>query len=615
MVAVALVPVLVLVLVACAGVARAHEYCLDGTFPTEPSSGSPFLNCSAYNEAGRRTCLDSDAFVAGALAATGLTPGSACADHMVALECVALDAWSGHLFNFEDTGTVSAVPTLCEDFALSLYAACAAEVMDLNPFLGAAGSLAGAFASDASFVAAFGASPDNLYCTSGAPYDPAPSEAYQGGDFVCAEKLLDLGFPDGVYITLAPVPGHPRVLAFASHNGAVELVRLGAPGQPLERLGSFLDLTGRVNTNENNLNDERGLLGLAFHKDFFANGRLFASYTGGSGAGETVVEEFSVADPSNATALAASLAPSRVVFTVSQPFANHNGGQLLFSPDAGEPHLFLMLGDGGSAGDPGNRAQDPQSFLGKVLRLDVDSAPTHGPGGAGYAVPADNPFVGEDAGEVLHEIWALGLRNPWRCSFDALKPSYLFCADVGQNAVEEVDLIAKGGNYGWKAFEGSSSFSGGTALFGGSKIDPVMQYTHAENDAAGKASVTGGYVVRCPEVPGLLGSYVFGDLYDRVFVAEESPPSSGQFAFQRVGVLCSNESPLECGNDHSNLFTFGEAAAPHFDLLFVSGAGVHRLVDESFCANATIAPSAAHAAQAPAIVLAVALAALLSPLL
>jgi len=246
----------------------------------------------------------------------------------------------------------------------------------------------------------------------------------------------------------------------------------------------FLDIRDRVFDGSN----EQGLLGLAFHPDFAANGVLYVNYT--RAPGDTVIARFhSVADPNRADPES-----EFVLLQIDQPFPNHNGGRVIFGPDG---YLYIGTGDGGSQGDPQGRAQNPDSLLGKILRLDVD-------GGEPYAIPPDNPFV---AGGGRPEIWALGLRNPWRFDFDPATGD-LFIGDVGQNQWEEIDFLsfgtAGGANFGWDRREGLASYEGDSSP---AFTDPVATYSHAE----GGCSVTGGEVIRDPSLPEWQGIYLYGD--------------------------------------------------------------------------------------------------------
>ncbi len=252
----------------------------------------------------------------------------------------------------------------------------------------------------------------------------------------------------------------------------------------------FLDITTRVSSG-----GERGLLGVAFPPRYAAKGYFYVNYT--NTAGDTVVSRFlrSATNPD-----AADPASEQIVLTVPQPFANHNGGHLAFGPRDGA--LYIGLGDGGSGGDPGNRAQNPAELLGKMLRIDVETGRPFT-----YTVPALNPFVGREG--FRPEIWALGFRNPWRYSFDR-QTADLYLGDVGQGNFEEIDFqpsASRGGeNYGWRVMEGAHCFNPNPCNPAGLTL-PVHEYTHA----AGDCSVTGGYVYRGPAFARMTGLYVYGD--------------------------------------------------------------------------------------------------------
>jgi glucose/arabinose dehydrogenase len=245
----------------------------------------------------------------------------------------------------------------------------------------------------------------------------------------------------------------------------------------------FLDLGDQVLSG-----GERGLLGLAFHPEFARNGRFFVNYTR-QPDGATVIAELHAAPdrPDRADP------DPRVLLTVAQPFPNHNGGMIGFGP---EGDLYVGLGDGGSAGDPGDRAQNPNELLGKILRIDVDH-------GQPYAIPRDNPFAG---GGGRAEIYALGLRNPWRFSFDR-QDRRLMVADVGQNQIEEIDVVERGGNYGWRRMEGRSCYRPASGCERPGLRLPIAEYQHQR----GRCSITGGYVYRGAAMPRLVGTYLFGD--------------------------------------------------------------------------------------------------------
>lgn len=271
----------------------------------------------------------------------------------------------------------------------------------------------------------------------------------------------------------------------------------------------FLDVTLLVESG-----GEKGLLGLAFHPNFNANRRFFINYTRRVGVQlQTVISEFS---PTSGDPNLADPTTERQLLIVDQPFDNHNGGQLAFGPDG---FLYIGLGDGGSAGDPLGNGQSLLTLLGKILRIDVDGPFTPG---KQYAIPADNPFV---LGGNLPEIWAYGLRNPWRFSFD--RPTgRMFAGDVGQDSFEEVDLITRGGNFGWNIMEGNHCYPPGSSCSSAGLIPPITEYGH---DAAGGLAVIGGFVYRGTSIPGLAGVYVFGDLSSgHVWGLQEITPGNWQ---------------------------------------------------------------------------------------
>jgi glucose/arabinose dehydrogenase len=252
----------------------------------------------------------------------------------------------------------------------------------------------------------------------------------------------------------------------------------------------FLDLRSRVNSE----GYEMGLLGLAFHPQFKSQPVFFVDYTASEMARRiTRVSRFAVSKQAGA----ADAASEETVIEIGQPYANHNGGQIAFGPDG---MLYIALGDGGSAGDPQGNAQDPRSLLGKLLRIDVATKP--------YTIPPDNPFDGRNSSR--REIFAWGLRNPWRFSFDR-ENGQLWAGDVGQTGFEEIDIIEKGKNYGWDCREGAHPYQpereqsarcANVTTF----VDPVWAYGRDQG-----ISVTGGYVYRGRALPDLVGWYVYAD--------------------------------------------------------------------------------------------------------
>jgi glucose/arabinose dehydrogenase len=276
-----------------------------------------------------------------------------------------------------------------------------------------------------------------------------------------------------------PNDGSGRLLV-VDQGGIILMVKDGViESQP------FLDLTDRVGSQSS----EQGLLGIALDPEYASNGIFYLNYTDGSG--NTTVSRFHRA----ADGVTGDASSEQVLFKVDQPFANHNGGNLVFGPDG---MLYFGMGDGGSQGDPNGNAQNVNSLLGKMLRIDVR-------GRDSYTIPADNPFA---SGGGAQEVWAWGFRNPWRFSFDRLTGD-LYIADVGQNQYEEVDFLAAGSpggsNFGWNYREGQHAFKGEPPA-GLNLNEPVFEYTHSTG-----CSITGGYVYRGNTLPEFYGIYLAGD--------------------------------------------------------------------------------------------------------
>jgi glucose/arabinose dehydrogenase len=302
---------------------------------------------------------------------------------------------------------------------------------------------------------------------------------------------------------------------------------------------NFLTLTSATITS----GGERGLLGLAFHPSYATNGYFYVNYTNTSG--NTVIARYSVsANPNIADATSGT-----ILLTITQPFSNHNGGSLKFGPDG---FLYIGMGDGGSAGDPGNRSQNITNNLGKMLRIDVDSA-------SPYGIPADNPYVGIAGND---EIWAIGLRNPWKFNFDRLNGD-LWIADVGQNQAEEINHVtaplAPGLNYGWKCYEGTNVFSScaGSLVY----TFPVAEYAHG--GGAPCNSITGGYVYRGALYPNMFGKYLFAE-----------------YCTDKIGYT-DTTGAIVWSNAFSNLTptTFGEDI--NGEIYVAGGSVIYKVIDTS----------------------------------
>lgn len=307
----------------------------------------------------------------------------------------------------------------------------------------------------------------------------------------------------------------------------------------------FLDLLALVGARGN----EQGLLSIAFHPRFAETGAFFVNYTDRNGS--TVVARYAV-DPSNPDQ--ADPSSAQVLLTIEQPAPNHNGGLLKFGPDG---YLYIGTGDGGAAGDPWGNGQSLTTMLGKILRIDVDGATP-------YSVPADNPFVGQT--DVRPEIWAWGLRNPWRFAFDRATGD-LFIADVGQNEFEEVHFEpadSPGGvNYGWNIMEGEACFRDATCDQAGLDL-PAAVYSHTQEPSG--CSITGGYVYRGSTFPQLAGAYLYTDYC-----------TGNLWALYRINDAWQDQV---LGRLSINASSFGEDEAGELYLVDREGGGLYRLVVE-----------------------------------
>ena len=310
-----------------------------------------------------------------------------------------------------------------------------------------------------------------------------------------AQYSLQDAFPALPAFSLPVELGHPSDgtdrLFVVEQRGRIFAFNLSNPS-PVRRL--FLDLNDIVSST----GGETGLLGLAFHPSYATNGFFYVYYTSSrSGSLKSYVSRFrvSASDPDSAVK-----ASELVLLTEDQPYENHNGGKISFGPDG---YLYVALGDGGSGNDPLNNGQTLGTLLGKILRIDVDTATPP----LAYGIPSTNPFAGNLQG-FRQEIYAYGLRNPWKFSFDP-DTRILWAGDVGQGAREEIDTIVAGGNYGWRLMEGTLCTQAVNPMCQDTAglLRPVWEYGRS----AGDVSVTGGYVYRGASIPGLVGKYVYGD--------------------------------------------------------------------------------------------------------
>ena len=355
-------------------------------------------------------------------------------------------------------------------------------------------------------------------------------------------------FPSLTFASLVSLQQVPDDAArwFAVEQGGV--IRVFANNQSASASTVFLDISVRVTSG-----GERGLLGMAFHPNFPATPYVFVSYTGQLSGLTSFVSRFSSSDGGQ------TLDPGseQVVISIAQENTNHNGGHVVFGPDG---YLYLGLGDGGGGGDPNERGQDNRRLLGTMIRLDID-------GGSPYAIPTGNLFetnpvcpLGFSATQDCPEIYAWGLRNPWRFSFDS-QTDVLWLGDVGQGSWEEIDIITAGGDYGWDDMEGAHCFEPGAGCVMDS-IDPITEYGRSLG-----ASVTGGFVYRGSAIPDLVGWYVYGDFVSgRIF----GIPANSQTGTETIELLDTTLGISTFAEDENGeLYVIG----------YGSSSTIHRITD------------------------------------
>ena len=354
----------------------------------------------------------------------------------------------------------------------------------------------------------------NLTCGGGSSKNttaPPPSQLTASLTSLATDFLQPVG--------LAAANDGTGRLFVVEQRGTVRAIQNGLPAAT-----TFLDIQSKVD-----FGGEKGLLGFAFHPQFAQNRRFFLNYTRVlNGQLQSVIAEYLASSTNPDLAIPSS---ERILLVLDQPFVNHNGGQLAFGPDG---FLYIGFGDGGSEGDPFGNGQSVQTLLGKILRVDVDTTSPN----KEYGIPADNPFAN---GGGLPEIWAWGLRNPWRFSFDA--GGRLFCADVGQDSFEEVDIIIRGGNYGWNIMEGLHCFNPSTGCDQSGLLLPIAEYNHSEGTA-----VIGGFVYGGSAIAQLKGLYIFGDLSSgSIWTLREATPG----VWSRSLLLSSGKMISSFGQDQA----------------------------------------------------------------
>ncbi|XVF09175.1 hypothetical protein REPUB_Repub07fG0069000 [Reevesia pubescens] len=575
---------------------------------------------------------------------------SSCASLLQSVLCARCDPFSAKLFTIDSVPRP--VPLLCNstvstnssqsnqatnDFCSKVWDTCQNVSILNSPFAPSLQGQPGApvnsnfteltklWQSKTDFCNAFGgASTDGSVCYDGEPVSLNETGTPSAPHGLCLEKI-----GNGSYLDMVAHPDGSNRAFFSNQQGMIWLATIPEVGSKgtleLDESNPFIDLTDEVH-----FDTAFGMMGIAFHPNFAQNGRFFASFncdkskspgcTGrcscnsdvncdpsklGTDNGaqpcqyQSVIAEYTANDTASQPSLAENAKPTEVrrIFTMGLPFTSQHGGQILFGPTDG--YLYFMMGDGGGDGDPYNFAQNKKSVLGKIMRLDVDNIPSAAEIDSlslwgNYTIPKDNPFNQDE--ELLPEIWALGLRNPWRCSFDSERPSYFMCGDVGEDLYEEVDIISKGGNYGWRVYEGpylfnpTSSPGGNTSVNSISPIFPVMGYNHSEvNSKIGSASITGGYFYRSNTDPCMYGRYLYADLYaGAIWAATEDPENSGNFSTSSIPFGCARDSPIQCTSVPESalaalgyVFSFGEDNSK--DIYLLSNSGVYRVVPPSRC--------------------------------
>ncbi|KAF3700828.1 HHIP-like protein 2 Precursor [Channa argus] len=536
--------------------AAAHPQCLDFEPPFKPQWHLEF--CAQYEEFG---CCDqkTDNMIAerywdiiDQLEAAG---NELCADMLKEIMCQECSPYAAHLYDAEDPYTpVRELPGLCFGYCSEFHGKCRHVVKYLTENQ----LLRDTSERDVSTFCSMVDLSDRDYCYPDVLKSPDLNsnlgqvvEDPRGCLQLCLTEVAN-NLRNPVLMLHSDDDTHRMFIA-----EQVGFVWVYLPdGSRLEQ--PFLDLSGEVLTTPW-LGDERGFLGMAFHPKYRNNGRFFIYYSIQiNGKLEKIrisemkvsAHDVNMADPYS----------ERVILEIEEPAANHNGGQLLFGVDG---YLYIFTGDGGKAGDPfgkyGN-AQNTSALLGKVLRIDVDGSV---PSGMQYGIPSDNPFLGHP--EARPEVFAYGVRNMWRCSVDRGDPvsrygrGRIFCGDVGQNRYEEIDIIVKGGNYGWRAKEGFECYD--LKLCHNSSLNdilPIFAYSHH----VGK-SVTGGYVYRGCESPNLNGLYIFGDFMSGRLMALEEEKTTGNWRERSVcmGGTKTCSFPGLINHHHKFIISFAEDEA------------------------------------------------------
>ncbi|XP_042519279.1 HIPL1 protein-like [Macadamia integrifolia] len=618
------------------GLSSSHPLCTDSTAPLTPKT--PLTFCP-YK--GRICCNSTKDLQLETQFKSMNISDSACASIMKSILCATCDQFSAELFTI-DSGPRS-VPVLCDsanNYCGKVWSACYNVSMMNSPFVPLQGSMEEAVNSTSSkltdlwkskskFCKAFGgASSTDSVCFDGEPVLLKTTKTVHPPSGLCLEKIGNESYVDMV----GHSDGSNRVF-LSDQQGRIWLatipnVESGGTLGP-DELILFLDISDRVYAT-----DRLGVRGIAFHPKFMENGRFFVSFScdeskwdqcsgmcscnsdvncdpseiapfnGGSPCQYySVISEFTANGTKSQVSFSSSIDVNKLevrrIFTMGLPYTGHQGSQILFGPSDG--YLYYMMGDGGGVGDPYNFSQNKKSLLGKIMRFDVDNFP--GPTEinalglwGNYSIPKGNP-VSED-NELRPEIWALGLRNPKRCSFDSERPSYFLCGDIGEDRYEEVDLITKGGNYGWRVYEGPYLYNpqrspgGNTSANSINHIFPIMGYDHSainKNIYPEGAAIIGGYLYRSLTDPCTYGRYIYADVFaEAIWVGTENPENSGNFTSNQIAFKCADDSPIQCNFiEGSSLLALGYINAfgqdNRKDVYIFATTGVYRIVRPSRC--------------------------------
>ncbi|TVU45611.1 hypothetical protein EJB05_05102, partial [Eragrostis curvula] len=648
--------------------ARALPLCTDGRAPVALNGTLGF--CSGYSR-GSSSCCDAvaDAALRKQFEAMEVKD-AACAAVVKSVLCAKCNPFSAELFN--TSSKIRMVPLLCNNtssassaqskdstlnYCKQVWETCKNVPVVNSPFQphlqgkaripSSSSKLTDIWRTEKDFCTSFGGSSDDQsQCFSGNAISFNAREPSPSPRGVCLERISN-----GSYLNIAPHPDGSNRVFLSSQAGKIWLATVPEQGSggtlEFDEANPFLDLTDEVH-----YDSVFGLMGIAFHPKFSTNGRFFVSYdcdrtqspncagrcSCNSDAGcdpsklgtgdaqpcqyQVVVSEYSAKFPSSNISMATPADPSEVrrIFTMGMPYTTHYGGQILFGPTDG--YLYLVIGDGGNKGDPNHFSQNKKSLLGKVLRLDIDGTKSQRriSSWGNYSIPMDNPFV--DDSDLQPEIWAIGLGNSWRCSFDSERPSYFYCGDCGQDMYKEVNLITKGENYGWPIYEGPYIYHPQRSL-GGNTLEGIHQSTPKVSSSQSWVTIIllstrivglhqsqvdmfieGLLILAYMEEPtepydastGCLtnlgtcsNKYLYTDLYSSsMWTGTETPEGSGNYTTSMIPMSCSKISPIACESTVGSpdpllgyIFTFGEDN--NKDIFLVASKGIYRVVRPSLC--------------------------------